>query len=257
MDAYAISSTAITVQWEALPCIEQNGDITDYTVTVLGGGEIERVKDVDGNVNEVIIPELTPSTTYSIQVAAVNSQGTGPYSDIVIINTPDSELNTIFYCSHTLNCINIVQMQLPEHFLCLFFIYYFFKKIYSFLTLFHLYFDSDVYLSLNDVVIPNNGYVIISDIGTTGVTGLLCHTNHPADIPGGADGMHSGGAWFTPDVTEVLHNSNIGFRRIFGSMVIKMYRHTPSASQRVEGIYNCQVQDATDTLQTVYVGLYE
>ena len=92
VNVYAMNHTAITVQWETVPCIEQNGDITNYTVTVLESGEMERVEDVDGNVNEVIISGLTQSTTYSIQVAAVNSQGTGPYSDIVVINTPDSEL---------------------------------------------------------------------------------------------------------------------------------------------------------------------
>ena len=87
-----MSSTAITVQWEAVSCIEQNGDITGYTVRVLVSGEMERVEDVVGdNVNEVTISDLTPSTTYSIQVAALTSEGTGPYSDLIIIDTPDSE----------------------------------------------------------------------------------------------------------------------------------------------------------------------
>ena len=86
-----VSSTALSVQWGAVPCIEQNGDITGYKVHVLESGEMERVEDV-GDVNNVTISELTPSTTYSIQVAAVNSEGTGPYSDLIIIDTPDSEL---------------------------------------------------------------------------------------------------------------------------------------------------------------------
>ena len=88
-----ISSTAITVQWETVPCIEQNGDITGYKVRVLESGEMERVEDVVGDdVNEVTISDLTPSTTYSIQVAAVNNEGIGPYSDLITIDTPDSEL---------------------------------------------------------------------------------------------------------------------------------------------------------------------
>ena len=87
VDVSVINSTALIVQWETVPCIEQNGDITGYTVRVLESGEM----DV-GDVNEVTISELTPSTTYSIQVAAVNSEGTGPYSDLIIIDTPDSEL---------------------------------------------------------------------------------------------------------------------------------------------------------------------
>ena len=91
-----MNSTAITVQWEAVPCVEQNGDITGYNVTLLESGQIERVKYVDENVNKVIISELTPSTTYSIQVAAVNSQGTGPYSDIINITTPYSSEYSIY-----------------------------------------------------------------------------------------------------------------------------------------------------------------
>ena len=118
--------------------------------------------------------------------------------------------------------------------------------------------NSDVFLSLNGVVIPNNGYVIISDIGTANDDiALLCHTNHPADIPGGTDGMHSGGDWFRPDGSEVSFGaSSVGFRRNRGSMVVKLYRNTASTDPPVEGIYRCVVMDANDTLQTVYVGLY-
>ena len=86
-----MSSTAITVQWEAVPCIEQNGNITGYTVRVLESGEMNRVEDVGSDVTQVTISDLTPSTTYSIQVAAVTSEDTGPYSDLIIIDTPDSE----------------------------------------------------------------------------------------------------------------------------------------------------------------------
>ena len=98
--------------------------------------------------------------------------------------------------------------------------------------------------------------MIISDIGTAGDdTALLCHTNHPADTPGGTDGMHSGGDWFRPDQTEVLPGGgSVGFKRGRGSMVVRLYRNTGTTA--VEGIYRCEVMDDTDTQQTVYVGLY-
>ena len=98
--------------------------------------------------------------------------------------------------------------------------------------------------------------MIISDIGTAGDdTALLCHTNHPADTPGGTDEMHSGGQWFNPDGSAVLSASiSVGFRRNRGSMVVRLYRNTGTTA--VEGIYRCEVMDDTDTLQTVYVGLY-
>ena len=104
--------------------------------------------------------------------------------------------------------------------------------------------NSDVYLSLNGSIIPNHGYVLISDIGTAGDdTALLCHTNHPADIPGGTDGMHSGGDWFRPDAWSVVLPSpgSEGFRRNRGSMVVRLYRVTGTTA--VEGIYHCEIED--------------
>ena len=100
--------------------------------------------------------------------------------------------------------------------------------------------------------------MIISDIGTVGDdTALLCHTNHPADTPGGTDGMHSGGAWFRPDGNEVPSGSTAeGFRRNRGSMVVRLYRNTASTDPPVEGIYYCQIENATDHVHIVSVGLY-
>ena len=45
-----------------------------------------------GSVTEATISSLMSSTTYSIQVAAVNSAGTGVYSDLLIVQT-ESEHN--------------------------------------------------------------------------------------------------------------------------------------------------------------------
>ena len=98
--------------------------------------------------------------------------------------------------------------------------------------------------------------MIISDIGTAGDdTALLCHTNHPADMTGGTDGMHSGGDWYRPDQTEVSSGgSSEGFRRNRGSMVVRLYRNISTTA--VEGIYYCQIEDDTNMAQIVSVGLY-
>ena len=39
------------------------------------------------NATEATISELTPSTSYSIEVAAVNSVGIGPYSNLIYSST--------------------------------------------------------------------------------------------------------------------------------------------------------------------------
>ena len=116
--------------------------------------------------------------------------------------------------------------------------------------------NSDVYLSLNDVFIPNHGYVIISDIGTAGDdTALLCHTNHPADMTNIQGNMHSGGDWFRPNRGNSFPRSQ-EFRRNRGSMVVRLFRGTASTDPPVEGIYYCEVEDDTNTLQRVFIGLY-
>ena len=118
-----------------------------------------------------------------------------------------------------------------------------------------VYIISDVYLSLNDRVIPNHGYVVISDIGSSGDdTALLCITNRPP--PTG--NPNSGGEWFAPDGTKVLSSGSAvpGFRRNRAPMVVRLYRNTGTGPP-AEGIYYCQIQDNTDSLQTVTVGLYD
>ena len=102
---------------------------------------------------------------------------------------------------------------------------------------------TDVYLSLNGDVIPNNGYVLISNIGTTDDTALLCHTNvAPPD-----------GDWFAPDETRVAGTDVPEFTSDRGSMVVRL-RRTSGAPP--EGIYRCFIADDTGTFQPVYVGLY-
>ena len=122
----------------------------------------------------------------------------------------------------------------------------------------HGLYATDVYLSLNDDIIPNHGYVVISDIGSTDDTALICNTNRPA-IYG-----KSGGDWFGPSGIVVggltIGTSNVpGFMRNRGPMVVRLLRNTatdPPSGIPSEGIFHCEVEDDTFTLQTVYVGVY-
>ena len=83
------TSNSITVQWGAVDCIHRNGDITGYSVRygVQGSGSTQTVSVSGGGATITTISGLTPSTTYSIEVAAVNNAGTGVYSVPYIIRT--------------------------------------------------------------------------------------------------------------------------------------------------------------------------
>ena len=224
MSVYALNSTAITVQWGPVDCIHRNGNITGYSVRYgeVGSAEGERTVDemVSGDFSGGMytISGLSPATPYTVEVAAETNAGTGPYSQPVNTETPDSEY------LHFLDCMWPL-----------------------------LFIHTGVYLSLNDRVIPNHGYVVISDIGTAGDdTSLLCITNRPP--PTGSS--HSGGDWFAPDGTRVTGGSGFpGLRRNRYPTVVRLYRNTATGPPP-EGIYYCQISDHTDTLQTVTVGLY-
>ena len=112
---------------------------------------------------------------------------------------------------------------------------------------------TDVYLSLNDVVIPNHGYVLISDIGLTNKTALLCNTNlAPSD-----DQMYYEGSWFTPDKTKVHEEGAQGFLSNRDASVVRLKKKN-STDDLQQGLYFCEINDtSTDTTFSVYVGLYQ
>ena len=85
--ATGVSFTVISLQWDGLdPCRHVNGLIVLYRVqyTEVASGVVQSV-DVTGEWNvmnaETSLTGLTPFTSYSIQVAAVNEEGdVGLYS---------------------------------------------------------------------------------------------------------------------------------------------------------------------------------
>ena len=103
--------------------------------------------------------------------------------------------------------------------------------------------------------------MVISDIGSTDDTALICHTNRPATITDIAGDKHSGGDWIAPNGMTVgfggIHTGdNVpGFIRRRGPMMVRLLRNTATGTLS-EGIYHCLVEDDTLAEQTVYVGLY-
>ena len=71
-----------------MPCIDHNGEITGYTVEVTLSGMVVATESVnDGSVRVGTVSGLNPTTDYLVLVAAVNSVGTGPFSDGISITT--------------------------------------------------------------------------------------------------------------------------------------------------------------------------
>ena len=203
---------ATTVQWEPVDCTQW---VTGYAVRygVVGSGVEERtVTMVPSGSQSLTILGLTKGTVYSFEVAAENKFGLGQYSDPITSQTPDSgEL-----CSITTSALII-----PSYLLF-----------------------SDVFLSLNGSVIPDHGYVKLSDIGTTEETALICHTNQPPP-----DGVKNTlGEWVSPEEYSIGRTGTPGSVSLMRNLA-----QTPE-----QGMYLCVIQDMSRfSAVEVYVGLYQ
>ena len=117
-----------------------------------------------------------------------------------------------------------------------------------------LIYFTGIYLSLNGAVIPNNGYIAISDLGTRNRSPLVCHTNHPASS------ATSGGDWYSPEgvrVSSVVERESVkGLARDRAPMIVRLFKRS-SESSPMEGIYHCVVNDSRNMEQMVYVGIYK
>ena len=97
-----VTSSSISVQWGAVNCIHRNGNITGYSVRygVQGSGDGDMIVEMSsGNSRGGMYQNfgLSTATVYTIEVAAVNSAGTGVYSSAMIAETPDSKYTNRFF----------------------------------------------------------------------------------------------------------------------------------------------------------------
>ena len=95
--AVEIDSTNITIAWDAVNCTERNSNITGYVIRYTppstSGNDSVMVEGTGDAGGMVTIDGLTPSTQYSIQVAAVNSDGSVGLAAVSLsVNTSSGEL---------------------------------------------------------------------------------------------------------------------------------------------------------------------
>ena len=94
-----VTASSITVQWGEVSCLDHNGEITGYRAQAVRNGIVEETVSVGGSARQATISGLCQSTTYTVQVAAMNGAGTGsgisvrtsgktgPYSSGVSVRT--------------------------------------------------------------------------------------------------------------------------------------------------------------------------
>ena len=112
----------------------------------------------------------------------------------------------------------------------------------------------NVWFSLKGTTYQNNSLVTLEDIGE-GDGALLC----VIDQTGCCRSPHTGatgpaiGNWFFPNGTRVPSSgSQWDFHRTRGDMVVALHRRRGG----VDGVYLCEIPDAMDITQKIYIGVY-
>ena len=109
--------------------------------------------------------------------------------------------------------------------------------------------------SLNGTTYQNNSLVTLEDIGE-GDNALLCMTDLTACCrPPYTDFIAptTKGHWFFPNGTRVPSSGGRwDFHRTRGQSAIRLHRRRGGE----EGIYHCEIPDATNVYQTIYIGVY-
>jgi len=83
-----VNVSSITVQWGEVDCIHQNGNITGYSVRYWVQRSSTHTLNISGGATTAFtLTGLSNSTTYSIDVAAVNNAGIGKYSEAIMVKT--------------------------------------------------------------------------------------------------------------------------------------------------------------------------
>ena len=89
--ASATGPTIVFVTWRHVDCIDRNSEISRYAVRYgpVGGTAVNASVSGTNHLAYTAVG-LIPSTNYSIEVAAVNSDGgVGPFSPPIFVRTPD------------------------------------------------------------------------------------------------------------------------------------------------------------------------
>ena len=81
-----VAPNSSSVQWQTVPCIHQNGDITGYLVRygVLESEHMEMLLIPGSDVLTTTLHGLQPDTEYLVQVAGVSAQGVGSYRNLTV-----------------------------------------------------------------------------------------------------------------------------------------------------------------------------
>ncbi|ODM99454.1 Roundabout 1, partial [Orchesella cincta] len=110
-----VNNSALAIRWRPPTLRQQNGLIQGYQLRVWSGSSLVGNRTVNGSTVSLVLNNLTPGHSYSLQMACFTSKGLGPFSSMKTLNfRPDrvgmdggsSENSIPFDNTDILNIIN-------------------------------------------------------------------------------------------------------------------------------------------------------
>ena len=194
-----VNFTSITLTWQSLARLQQNGEITNYSIiynesSKMSGPFVTTIPSFTAS-------SLFPGTSYIFKVAAVNSEGIGPYTQYVV--------TTVIPTGMFLFDVNINYI---------------------------IYFIGSDDGLLKGMLYSNNSVITISDIGQDS-DGLFCFTN-ATNCCRHLDGASRTRDWFYPNDSRVESRGKQPISRSRGPRSLILHRK--NISER-SGVYRCQI----------------
>lgn len=82
----SITSTTFTLSWSPPPPEDHNGLITEYQLLVMRLSTLSSVS-LSTNGTVLTVCDLVPYSGYEVAVSALTNEGSGPYTDPIILQT--------------------------------------------------------------------------------------------------------------------------------------------------------------------------
>ena len=79
----------ILIHWDPPLPANRNGPIVGYLVNITADSIGHTLPQVSTNSTSHTQGSLVPATTYSVLIAAVTDAGSGPFSSVTVITTPE------------------------------------------------------------------------------------------------------------------------------------------------------------------------
>lgn len=81
-----MTSRSFILSWSPPPLEDINGVITEYSVIVSSLATLDIVPFTT-NSTVLTVGDLVPYSRYEVEVAALNKEGNGPYTEVILVQT--------------------------------------------------------------------------------------------------------------------------------------------------------------------------